>query len=33
MLALPAALALAILSVPLISTLFFYGKFSLTTCG
>ncbi|MHB1590201.1 MAG: murein biosynthesis integral membrane protein MurJ [Sulfuricella sp.] len=29
MLALPAALALAILSVPLISTLFFYGKFSL----
>ena len=30
MLALPAALALAILAVPLISTLFFYGKFSLT---
>ncbi|MBU1689577.1 MAG: murein biosynthesis integral membrane protein MurJ [Gammaproteobacteria bacterium] len=30
MLALPAALALAILSVPLISTLFFYGKFTLT---
>ncbi len=29
LLALPAALALAILSVPLISTLFFYGKFSL----
>jgi putative peptidoglycan lipid II flippase len=28
MLALPAALALAILAVPLISTLFFYGKFS-----
>ncbi|GAO37788.1 membrane protein [Sulfuricella sp. T08] len=30
MLALPAALALAILAVPLISTLFFYGKFTLT---
>ncbi|PIQ13433.1 MAG: murein biosynthesis integral membrane protein MurJ [Hydrogenophilales bacterium CG18_big_fil_WC_8_21_14_2_50_58_12] len=29
MLALPAALALAILAVPLISTLFFYGKFSI----
>ena len=29
LLALPAALALAVLSVPLISTLFFYGKFSL----
>jgi putative peptidoglycan lipid II flippase len=29
LLALPAALALAILSVPLISTLFFYGKFTL----
>ncbi len=28
MLALPAALALAILAVPLISTLFYYGKFS-----
>jgi len=28
MLALPAALALAILAVPLISTLFFYGKFT-----
>jgi putative peptidoglycan lipid II flippase len=29
MLALPAALGLAILAVPLISTLFFYGKFSI----
>jgi putative peptidoglycan lipid II flippase len=29
MLALPAALALAILAVPLISTLFYYGKFTL----